>query len=99
MKEATNSVDKWAWQQLAADWTKLARSTGLNQEWQTLHAPPSRKRKMPRLAKRDGAVWGETYDVGLRFIAVIGDNGRSGVTRYKLLSNEQLRRCFGFQAH
>jgi hypothetical protein len=31
-KEATNSVDKQAWQRLAADWTKLAQSSDLNQE-------------------------------------------------------------------
>jgi hypothetical protein len=30
-KEATNSVDKQAWQRLAADWTKLAQSSDLNQ--------------------------------------------------------------------
>jgi hypothetical protein len=35
-EEATNSVDKQAWQQLAADWTKLARCADLNQEWQTM---------------------------------------------------------------
>jgi hypothetical protein len=44
-KEATNSVDKQAWQRLAADWTKLAQSSDLNQEWQTLRMPPSSKRR------------------------------------------------------
>ena len=44
-KEATNSVDKQAWQRLAADWTKLAQSSDLNQEWQTLRTPPSSKRR------------------------------------------------------
>ena len=43
--EATNSVDRQAWQQLATDWTKLARSTELSQEWLTLHKPPSLKRR------------------------------------------------------
>jgi hypothetical protein len=41
--EATNSVAKQAWLQLAADWTKLARSTDLNQEWQAMQAPPPSK--------------------------------------------------------
>ena len=44
-KEATHSVDKQAWQRLAADWTKLAQSSDLTQEWQTLRTPPSSKRR------------------------------------------------------
>ena len=43
--EATNSVDRQAWQQLAADWTKLARSSEMNQEWLTLHTPPPSKQR------------------------------------------------------
>jgi len=43
--EATNLVDKQAWRQLAADWTKLAKSSDLNQKWHTLLRPSLSKRR------------------------------------------------------
>jgi hypothetical protein len=43
-KKAMRTVDREAWLRLAADWTRLARSTDLNEEWQMLRTPPPSKR-------------------------------------------------------
>ena len=50
---------------------------------------------MPRLVLGDGAVWVRL--MWLRFIAVIGGKGRSGVTRYKLRNTSDSKDDLSFR--